>query len=736
MRRKNLRWIFLLIFIVQFAFGTHTTTAFATDTINPPEESIVGSPEVTLVNGPVFDVKPGMSNEIEIVLKNISSYTANSIVIYPVISNLENNPLKLEFKYNSSRLATINPRAERTITIVADVDETAPSGTYEVTLNYTYFNSKGVKSQSSNKIYLKVTNNSAVPNFVIENYNLTPESMIAGSKATATATLRNLGPLDMYDVEITLDGLTPESLSVNGVNSQKFKRVDAGTQQNFSFDIIADSNIAAGNYPLSYVLKYNDHTGKSYDFTQKIFINVGGTGAGKPSLEIQNMKEPDGTFGVNENFPISFQLVNTGENTAKNIRITATPSGSDGSVVPKSTSVQTVKTLEKGQKQDFTFLFAATANSKSQNYAVEFQVEYEDGTKKEGADNVVTFKQYAGANVSNPEGDKKEGEEEKVSKPKIIVSNYVCDPLIVMAGSEFDLTMTFLNTHSEKSVKNIKMFLTLAEEKEADSEKTGNIFTPVNSSNTFYFDSISSKGTVDKKMRLYVVPDAQPKTYTLTVNFEYEDADGNEFTATELLGINVKQPTELKTGEIFVPEMVEMGMPVSVSFELYNTGKVTLNNLMITLEGDITTQAKDTYLGNFTSGYSEYYEGSFSAMQEGENKVNIIISYDDPSGEHIEEKHEFVMTATPPMPMEEMDGIDGIDKMGGNASGLGAMAGKIAIGIGIALIVIIILIVVIKKRKAKKEAEFLAAEDFDEPEVPSMQGNDTNGKGNDANEQL
>ena len=74
---------------------------------------------------------------------------------------------------------------------------------------------------------------------------------------------------------------------------------------------------------------------------------------------------------------------------------------------------------------------------------------------------------YAGVNISNPKKDKedeKEDDEKNKSKPKIIVSDYVCDPLIVMAGNEFDLTMTLMNSHRDKSVHNIKMFLTMAEE--------------------------------------------------------------------------------------------------------------------------------------------------------------------------------------------------------------------------------------------------------------------------------
>ncbi len=319
-----------------------------------------------------------------------------------------------------------------------------------------------------------------------------------------------------------------------------------------------------------------------------------------------------------------------------------------------------------------------------------------------GGSATTTFKQYAGVNVSNPDKD-----DENESKPKIIVSNYVSDPLIVMAGDEFDLTMTLMNTHKEKAVKNIKMFLTLAEETSSETEKSGNIFTPVNSSNTFYFDSIGPKSTVDKSLRLYVVPDAQPKTYTLTVNFEYEDGNGKEYTAQELLGINVKQVTQLQIDEFSIPEMVEVYQPVSVSFSYYNTGKVTLNNVMIKVEGDVDCQNKSTYIGNMESGNSEYFETTFSAMQPGETPVTIIVSYEDPSGETVEERRELMLNAMEPMMPEDMEGepenppLD----MGQIAKYIGILA---VLGAGLAFFM--------KKQKEepKRNAESMNSDDFED----------------------
>ena len=301
-----------------------------------------------------------------------------------------------------------------------------------------------------------------------------------------------------------------------------------------------------------------------------------------------------------------------------------------------------------------------------------------------GGTATTTFRQFAGVNVYNADS------EENSSKPKIIVSNYSSDPLIVMAGEEFDLHMTLLNTHKEKTVSNIKMFLTLAEETSSSSEKSGNIFTPVNSSNTFYFDEIPPKGTVDKALRLYVVPEAQPKTYTLTVNFEYEDGKGQEYTATELLGINVKQVTELQIDEFSVPDMVEQYQPVTVAFSYYNTGKVALSNLMIRVEGDVDCQNKNTYIGNMDSGDSDYFETTFSPYTIGEVPVSIVISYEDPSGETIEQRRELLLNVMEPYIPEDMEGMQEEPPMDMK---------KVVSGIAIFLILTALLALFVKKQK-------------------------------------
>ena len=511
--------------------------------------------------------------------------------------------------------------------------------------------------------------------------------------------LMNTGGQDMYQVELSLDNLTTEGISLTGgFNSKMVSKIPIGGSTAFQFPLVAAADMAAGNYPVAIKLKYRDQFGKNYEKTNQFYVNVGGLAGRKAILEIRNMQEPGGTYGVNQNFTVSFDLKNTGAVAAKDIVVTA--EGVDSAaVVPKSASMKNIQSLAPGSSASLSFTFAGTSQSATQNQAIQFTVEYTSGGTAK-----TTFKQYAGVNISNPS---KEGEE-NTSKPKIIVSNYSCDPLIVMAGQEFDLNLTLMNTHKQKAVKNIKMYLTLAEETSSETQKSGNIFTPVNSSNTFYFDSIRPKGTVNKALRLYVVPEAQPKTYTLTVNFEYEDAKGTEYTATELLGINVKQVTELQIDDFTIPETVEQGMPVTVGFNYYNTGKVTLNNVMIKVEGNVDCQNKNTYVGNMESGSSDYFETTFTPYETGEVPVSIVITYEDPSGETVEQRRDMIMQVTEPAMPDDTENPDASAPMDKK---------HIAIGLGLLVILAGALAFFVKNQKEppKSTAESVSsAEDLED----------------------
>ena len=110
------------------------------------------------------------------------------------------------------------------------------------------------------------------------------------------------------------------------------------------------------------------------------------------------MTEPSGTYVVNQNFQVSFDLANIGEGEAKNIKVSA--SGMEGgAVVPKSTSIKNIKMLAPNEVSHFDFTFAGTSSAETQNYPIEFTIEYENET-----DTPTTFKEETHHGKGNCQG--------------------------------------------------------------------------------------------------------------------------------------------------------------------------------------------------------------------------------------------------------------------------------------------------------------------------------------------
>jgi hypothetical protein len=347
--------------------------------------------------------------------------------------------------------------------------------------------------------------------------------------------------------------------------------------------------------------------------------------------------------GVGEDFTIGFTLVNNSKYNAKNVKITL-----DGGEIlkPKSQNIYSLKEFNAGAKKNFSATFWAGSDAEYRNYPLEIKVEY---LPYQGATDVVTFSQYAGINVDgNKNGNSK-------SKPRVIIGEYTVNPQIVRAGQEFDLSLGFTNTHGSKVVQNLKATLTINEKGKDDKEDTGTVFTPVSGqSNMFYIAELSPSATIIKNVRMYTVPDASPKTYEVTVEMEYEDANGEAYTETAKIGIPVQQSTQIDIGEIRIDGEVMVGSPTYVITQIFNTGRTNIKNLLISLEGPFEKQEASLFVGNFEQGNSEYFEGVIIPTQAGECNGELIVSYEEITGEKQELRVPFTMNVSESFSPEEM----------------------------------------------------------------------------------
>lgn len=652
------------------------------NTPSTPVDTSKYMPLLSISNSKIPVGQAGSTITIPLTIKNNSNYYAKNVIITPEFIG-DNSPFTIEDISVSQTISKIEGNKTASINLKLSIDSSAAEKNYPIKINYQYSNAHGNSGTSSETIYIKVTNKNVPPRLVIEKIDINPSTIGPGDNVTVGFNIKNIGTLDAKDIKFTIDGLANDGFILSsGSNTQYQKTISGSFHGYISFNLKASNRISRGSHGLDLKISYKDSQNQVYEDTQKFYLTVGGKSGASSNLVIDAINYPSDGIRPGKDFNLSFDLKNMGKLDATNIKVSV--ESADPAVVPKTASIKKINTLEPGKSENLSFVFTPTQDATTKNYPINITVEYEDELNAGKDKYVVT--QYVGVYVDNGSGK---------GKPKLIIDQYSFEPAIAKAGENYTMNLSFFNTNKQKSVQNIKIFLTVDEK----TEQSGSVFTPVGSSNTFYIDSIPPKGRVQKNITMFTVPDAKAKTYTITANFEYEDDNGQEYTATELIGVPVVQQAKLEIGELNLPPEAYVGQPLPVSVEFYNTGKVTLYNMMIKLEGDFQTENGSYFLGNFETGNSEFFEGNVIPSQPGEISGNVVFSYEDSSGEQVEIRKEFKLNVVEMPPMEPMPEDMNPDMNGGKKNILKSK------GFWITIIIIaaaVVGIIIYKKNKKKK----------------------------------
>lgn len=528
--------------------------------------------------------------------------------------------------------------------------------------------------------------------------SLWPTGVEAGKSFQVGFQVINTGDAVAKNIKIKLDGLKDDGITLaSGLTTADITRLEPRQSTYITFNLKTNKKITPGSFMLSlkysFVGEFSDTskppTEGDYDFT----IDVLKSSEEASNLEFQDVTFPAGTILRNQSVSIGFNLVNKGKTPVKDIKVTATSTSTDG-LASKSISTVNTKVINPNAMNYYKFDFIVTPSAQTMNYPVELKAVYTDD---DGVERTVT--QNTGVFVKAP----KEGTgTENSSTPKLIIEEYFFSPEIIEAGKPFTMHLTIFNTNANKTVKNIKLFLTsdaqetAGEKQGAQAPSSASVFTPIDSSNTFYIDSIAPGKRVDKEITLTTVPDTAAKTYTIVANFEYEDAKAEKYTSTEQIGVPVVQQAKLGFGEILAQGPYTVGMESPLSLEFYNTGKATLYNVMVKITGDgFTTDTPTYYKGNFTPGSSDQFSCNITPTEAGQKKATITFTYEDSTGNTQEKKEEFDFTVED-MPEMNEDEMAPPPPQGPSKGVIFGILGAVAAAIVAA-------VVIIKKRKNKNK---------------------------------
>lgn len=624
-------------------------------------------------------VKAGKSQNAEFKVKNVSTNTINRVKIKPSMQE-EISGIDIKNK-DYIEITAVQPKEVRTIQFVVGVEEGVKAGSYKMNVEI---------AGTNYPMELIVDSNIMPPSLEV---SLDSNRVFkAGIVESMMVKIQNVGDISAKNIRFEISNSSDIAVA-NGSSVRFIEEIKAGVSQSIPVSIKISSNTDLSMIPVKIDLKYLDEEGSERTESQYIYLN---TSSGQASSEvvISNVIGPSGIYSVDQNFTVKFHV--SSKTGAENIKVSV--KGDEG-IVPKSQNLFVIDKLSPGTSKQFTVTMAATLAASTNTHPIEISVDYGKGEGKN------TINQYTSVNISNPESEKdEEGKAIKKGMPKVIVGTYSVNPVVVQAGQEFDLEIGFLNTNSTKSVHNFKANLTVKDVGENDS---GNVFTPVGASNTFYIADLMPRQTEVKKIRLYTIPSASPRTYQIIIDMQYEDDKGTEITATESIGIPVEQVTKLEIADVVI-DSPRVGMAAYMNAPIYNTGKTDITNIKVSIEGEgFTVQDGKIFIGRLEKGETTDYSPTIIPEAAGLLEGKIIIEYEDTTGKintYIKEFSVEVAEAMEYMP-EDMGMEQPIEEE------QKSIVVPLIIGSVLLIVVIVVVIIVLKRKKAKKE-KMMMDEDF------------------------
>ena len=630
-------------------------------------------------------VKTGETQSVDVKITNQGTFTVNQAEMK---LSLSSSVKGITIKNDTAIVKNIKSKEIKTGSFTIQVGEDVNAGLYPAIISV---------AGNSFSVNLQV-DSSVVPSAL--------EVRISGSKVYTpgvggdiTFDLSNVGQRDAKNIRFEV--VNSEHIAiVEGGNVKRIDLISGKSSKNISMKLRVNSDVKEDSIPLQIKLEYLSSTGEKEEDVQYVYISTSASNFAS-EVVISNVIAPTGTYGVDQNFTVKFNVSSKGG--AENLKISV--KGDEG-IVPKSQNLFFVNKLGTGETKQYSVTFAATNAALTGSHPIEVNIEYGDGKTP------IVMSQYGSIYINNPKKDPDEEDGKLKGKPRVIIGQYVVKPIIVQAGENFELELGFLNTSSKYTVSNLKANIKVIEQGE---NQTGNVFTPVGGSNTFYIAQLSPGETLTKTVTMYTIPTAKPKTYEITLEMVYEDEEGNEITATENVGIPVEQVTKIEAGDIFV-ENAQVGIEATLSATLYNRGRTDVSNMMVYIEGEgFTVENNRTFIGNFKQGDSQTYEPMIMADQSGTLNGELVIEYEDAAGNPQEIRKPFdfqveEMMMEEPMPLEGEEGLpleEGDGTQGSKANKLWIFAG---VGAGV-IIAGTITLIVLKKRKAKKEEMMLDEEE-------------------------
>lgn len=501
------------------------------------------------------------------------------------------------------------------------------------------------------------------------------------------------------------DVIFPFELTSETTDRKHVGKITKGKKKNITISARVRRDVPEGYYGIPVYLADDKESGRGVQEYINVYIQKSATT--DSSSESEAVKDVDFTIGEGQSTPrgrypdvlnFSLNMANTGKLTAFDVTAHMVMD-KDSTVFPfeinDANYDRHFDKVESGGMVNLDYSFAIQKNTYTGYYPIKLEITYRESTEGE----LKKAEEQFFVHIDNKDKDEtttsaKEFNPNDRTKARIVVDSYRTEPKDVFAGETFDLFITMKNASASVLASNI--LFTLESEKVSDSA----VFSMEEGSSSHAVNSLPANQTTELKLKMTARAGVDQRSYSITINEQYDSPEFKNATDKVTVDIPVKQMARMNVGSFDInPDTINVGDDSNVTFQINNTGKVILYNLMAKFSAD-SIKENEAYVGNIKPGESGNVDVNLTGKEvtTDDGKINLTISYEDENGNIKEETRDFILNVI--QSTEEETDITGPDISDNKDKHFNMVPFIIA---GAAVAAVVILIIVVKRLKHKKE---------------------------------
>lgn len=289
------------------------------------------------------------------------------------------------------------------------------------------------------------------------------------------------------------------------------------------------------------------------------------------------------------------------------------------------------------------------------------------------------------------------------SQPIVIVSGSKVTPEKPEAGKNFTVEVDLTNTNEKKAVQNMTVTVTTDNPLISLKENT----------NTFYFDKFPKGHKETLTLHFQAGIATPPGKYGIALAMSYDNADAATLTSSGTVQVDVAQPMRVELTVPQLPETVNAGDTLPLSFQVMNLGRGGVYNVRCEIAAPGLIPAGTAFLGNMEAGTSatadvnvfigtkDMSEGSTETEKYGYTSGSITLIYEDDSGQEYRETFDITTNIAEPIINTSTEAEEEAAKKQEQQAG----QWWISVAIGGGAILVIVAVLLIMKRKKRHETQ-------------------------------